>query len=72
MTDSTVPTIEDFQSRAADQGFEFELARYAAALSTHAGMRDALLRLRKVPLSFLEPTEPNSALVWIENGGESK
>jgi hypothetical protein len=65
------PTVEDFRHRAADQGFEFELARYAAALATHSGMRDALLRLRKVPLSFLDPTEPNSALSWIENGGKS-
>jgi hypothetical protein len=65
------PTVEDFRRRAADQGFEFEIARYAAALTTHSGMREALVRLRKVPLSMLDPTEPNSALIWIENGGKS-
>jgi hypothetical protein len=65
------PAVEDFRRRAADQGFEFEIARYAAALDTHSGMREALVRLRKVPLCFLDPTEPNSALIWIENGGRS-
>lgn len=69
MTTDQSPTVDDYRQRAADQGFEFELARYAAALSTHAGMRQALNELRAVPLSFLDPTEPNSALVWIESGG---
>lgn len=64
-------TVEDFRRRASDQGFEFELDRCAAALETHQGMRDALLRLRAVPLSFLDPTEPDSALTWLENGGRS-
>jgi hypothetical protein len=31
-------TIEDLQRRAADQGFVFELARYAAALETHTAL----------------------------------
>ena len=68
-TSDQPPTIDEYRRRAADQGFAFEMARYAAALTTHAGMRDALADLRAVPLSFLEPTEPNSALVWIESGG---
>lgn len=71
MTTDPSPTVDDFRARAADQGFEFELARYAAALATHAGMRQALAELRAVPLSFLDPTEPNSSLVWIESGGVS-
>ncbi len=71
MSASTELTTEDYERLAADQGFSFELSRYAAALTTHAGMRDALHRLRAVPLSFLEPTEPNSALQWLENGGSS-
>lgn len=62
-------TVEDLQRRAADQGFEFELSRYAAALAAHEGLREALLRLRAVPLSFLEPYEPDAALAWIERGG---
>lgn len=63
------PTIDEYRRRAADQGFVFDVARYAAAFNTHAGMRDALADLRAVPLPYLEPTEPNSALVWIESGG---
>lgn len=55
-------TAADYQLIAADQGFAFELSRYAAALTVHAGMRDALARLRAVELSFLEPTEPDNAL----------
>jgi len=62
-------TAEQLAWQAADQGFEFEVGRYAAALATHQVMRAALLRLRAVPLSFLEPTEPNTALSWLENGG---
>jgi hypothetical protein len=62
---------DNFRWMAADQGFSFTLERYAAALTLHEGMRDALLRLRQVPLSFLDPTEPDSALVWLEKGGQS-
>jgi hypothetical protein len=66
------PTAEHYERVALDQGLTFEPARYAAALQTHAGMREALLRLREVPLSFLEPvSEPASALQWIERGGVS-
>jgi hypothetical protein len=64
-------SIENFQWMAEDQGFTFTVERYAAALRLHEGMNDALLRLRQVPLSFLEPTEPDSALVWLEKGGRS-
>ncbi|MET0693816.1 MAG: hypothetical protein ABWX96_03240 [Propionibacteriaceae bacterium] len=56
---------------AQNQGFSFSAERYAAAALLHESMRDALLRLRQVPLSFLEPTEPDSALVWLEKGGQS-
>jgi hypothetical protein len=62
-------TVEQFAWQAADQGFEFEVSRYAAALTAHRGMRAALLRLRAVPLSFLDPAEPGTALAWLENGG---
>lgn len=68
---SFLPSVEDYQRRAADQGLGFEPHRYAAAVVAHTGMRAALLRLREVPLSFLDPTEPASALSWIENGGIS-
>jgi hypothetical protein len=64
-------TVAAYQLIAADQGFAFEIGRYAAALTVHTGMRAALARLRAVELSFLEPTEPDSALQWIENGGRS-
>lgn len=67
----STPTVDDFQRRAAEQGFVFELSRYAAALEAHTALHESLLRLRTVPLSFLEPTEPNSALVWLESGGVS-
>jgi hypothetical protein len=65
-------TAELYNKIAAEQGLTFEPERFAAAVATHEGMRDALLRLRQVPLSFLEPVyEPASALSWIENGGVS-
>jgi hypothetical protein len=64
-------TAEDYRRIAADQGFVFETGRYTTALALHAGMRAALARLRDVRLSFLEPTEPESALQWIANGGRS-
>jgi hypothetical protein len=67
--ETPLTTAEQLAWQAADQGFEFELARYAAALAAHQGMRAALLRLRAVPLSFLDPTEPDTALSWLENGG---
>ncbi len=63
--------VDDYRWMATDQGFTFTLERYAAAMTLHQGMREALLRLRRVPLSFLDPTEPDSALVWLENGGHS-
>lgn len=68
---SNTKDASHYESLALDQGLRFSPERYAAALDTHAGMRAALLRLREVPLSFTDPTEPASALVWIENGGSS-
>jgi hypothetical protein len=69
---ASTPTAHDYQRIALDQGLTFQPERYAAALATHTGMRDALLRLRAAPLSFVEPvSEPASALRWIENGGVS-
>lgn len=54
-----------------DQGIEFEPARFEAASAIYGQMRGPILKLRKVPLSFLEPVaEPAAALRWIENGGE--
>jgi hypothetical protein len=67
-TDVGAPTADDLRRRAADQGFVFELSRYAAALQAHTALRESLLRLRAVPLSFLEPIEPDSALIWLESG----
>jgi len=63
-------TAELYDQIAAQQGLAFAPERIAAAVATHEGMRDALLRLRQAPLSFIEPVlEPASALSWIENGG---
>jgi len=70
-TSAFVQTLDDLKRRAADLGLRFEEERYSAALAAHAGMRASLDRLRAVPLSFLEPVEPDSALVWLENGGRS-
>ena len=65
-------TAELYNKIAAAQGLSFEPERFSAAVATHDGLRDALTRLREVPLSFLEPVyEPASALTWIENGGTS-
>lgn len=43
-----------------------------AALSSHARMQDALMRVRSIPLQY-SPTyvEPLTALRWIERGGRS-
>jgi MFS family permease len=66
-----VPTPELFDALVADQGLEFlGPQRRAAALGTHLAMRPALLRLRAMPLRFLEPVaEPASALAWLDREG---
>ena len=68
-----VPTPELFDALVTDQGMGFLSAqRRAAALGTHLAMRPALLKLRAMPLNFLEPVaEPASALAWLERGGEA-
>jgi MFS transporter, DHA1 family, multidrug resistance protein len=64
-----VPTPELFDALVVDQGLDFLSAeRRLAALDTHLAMRSALLKLRAVPLNFLEPVaEPASALAWLES-----
>ena len=66
-----VPTPALFDALVADQGLEFlSPQRRAAALGTHLAMRPALLKLRAMPLRFLEPVaEPASALAWLERRG---
>jgi MFS family permease len=66
-----VPTPALFDALVADQGLEFlSPQRRAAALGTHLAMRPALLKLRAMPLRFLEPVaEPASALAWLEREG---
>lgn len=70
-TTTDPPDLDYFRQRAADQGMTFLPDRYVRAAVTHAGMRDALLRLRQEPLLFLDGVEPASALGWIERGGVS-
>jgi MFS family permease len=66
-----VPTPALFDALVADQGLEFlSPQRRTAALGTHLAMRPALLKLRAMPLRFLEPVaEPASALAWLDRGG---
>jgi len=68
----TADAVDLYNRIATDQGLAFGPERFAAAVATHAGLRAALLRLREVPLSYLDPVwEPASALGWIESGGTS-
>jgi MFS transporter, DHA1 family, multidrug resistance protein len=66
-----VPTPALFDAMVADQGLDhLGPQRRAAALGTHLAMRPALLKLRAMPLRFLEPVaEPASALAWLEREG---
>jgi hypothetical protein len=67
---------EEFAERAADDGFlrrqgiELDRERVLAAAATYEALRPAIEELRRVPLSFIDPWEPASALAWLENGGE--
>jgi hypothetical protein len=65
------PTLEMFRAFAANQGLTLSEERLEAALATHVGLRPQVDALRAVPLSFLEPLEPATALLWIERGGRS-
>jgi MFS family permease len=68
------PTAALVDALVADQGLEFlSPERRDAALATHRSMRPALLKLRAVPLRFIDPvSEPASALAWLESGGVSR
>jgi hypothetical protein len=68
----TTPTLDTIAVLAAHQGLGLPPERMEAAAATHAGLRPALLRLRALPLSYLEPVvEPATALRWIQRGGRS-
>jgi hypothetical protein len=66
------PTPDTVGTLAANQGLVLSAERIAAAAEFLAAGRPDLVRLRALPLSFLEPViEPAAALRWIENGGRS-
>ncbi|GAA1507669.1 hypothetical protein GCM10009788_09610 [Nocardioides humi] len=65
------PSIDELQVLATNQDIALTPERLAQAYATHAATRPALEQLRRLPLSFLEPTEPAAALLWIRNGGRS-
>lgn len=53
------------------QGIELDRDRVVAAAATYELLRPAIEELRRVPLSFIDPWEPASALAWLESGGEA-
>jgi len=65
------PSIDQFQVLASNQDITLTPERLAQAYATHQASRPALEKLRRLPLSFLEPSEPATALLWIHNGGQS-
>lgn len=66
------PTEAAFRAILTSQGLTLSDERLAQAVVTHDAMRQDLLALRAVPLSFLEPViEPGTALQWIEQGGRA-
>ena len=65
----TTPDESTFRAILENQGLALSDERLAQALEGHIGMRADLEKLRAVPLSYLEPSEPGSALQWIEQGG---
>lgn len=69
---ATGPSVALFRDLADHQGFtQLTEARLATSVATHAAMRDDLLALRAIPLSFLEPVpEPAQAIAWLERGGD--
>lgn len=68
----TVPTPETIAVLADNQGLSLSPERLDQAAANHAGLRSRLLRLRALPLSFLEPVvEPATAIRWIQRGGRS-
>jgi hypothetical protein len=67
------PDAELYQRIADDQGLRFRYEMYVAALTTHASMREALLRLRQEPQPYADHVwEPSSALAWLENDGPTR
>ncbi len=67
---ATMPDENAFRAIVANQGLRLTDERLAQALDSHLGMRAELEALRAVPLSFLDPIEPGTALRWIEQGGD--
>lgn len=68
---SATGDIERYQWALRRQGIAFDTERLAAAAATYELLRPAIEELRTVPLSFVDPWEPSSALAWLESGGEN-
>jgi hypothetical protein len=72
MTTPVDPTVpESLTVIAAQVGIEMDPARLPVVSAFTAGLAPGMARLRAVPLSFLDPVEPATALRWIERGGTS-
>jgi hypothetical protein len=56
---------------AAQVGISVSAERLPVISEFLAGLIPGLDALRAVPLSFLDPVEPGTALRWIERGGTS-
>jgi hypothetical protein len=65
------PTSDIFEAIAANQEISLPPDLLAAAVEAHSVLRPKLVKLRNHQLSFLDLTEPMTAVRWIENGGRS-
>jgi hypothetical protein len=66
------PSLDFLTDWAAYQGIAYDESRIVYAQRSHARLREHLLRLRAIPLSYREPViEPASSIAWLENGGQS-
>jgi hypothetical protein len=65
--DPTTP--ESLTVIAAQVGITVAPERLPVVSAFASGLAPGLAELRAVPLSFLEPVEPGTALRWIARGG---
>ena len=72
-TSTTVPpaTVTMVETMAARRGLSLTPEQVQAAAVLDAWLAPRQRALREVPLSFLEPVEPGTALQWIARGGRS-
>lgn len=64
--------MDHFAEVAADQGIVLSASRLRQAQGVHEAFRAELLRMRALPMPYLDTEHaPLAALVWIRDGGQS-